>query len=373
MAAAAQSQQNIAQVNAQLRAALLATAPRMRKNLGVFSQTSVGGTTRIRLFNVGLLTKIQLLVTVQVTIGTLAGTASPKGPWNLIQSIQLNDFNGTSRINCTGFQLFQLNSARYREPFGYNNSAESAIITNPNQPLATGSQNITFLIDVPVAYQPESDLRGAILMQSGVGDMFLNINWNPTLYTNGNDDAVYNGAATTTVALGANGYQVQAWQEYLLPQAIGGKLPLPPLDLMTVYEIAGNIVTTDNIAAGTEKLINYPNVRTVIGAYVDYTKAGTTLAGVGDTSEFRLIANGNNILRDETETSQYFNQRIWYHGDLVKGSFLNMHRQKPIETALFGNVQWGVTPVNAGAGSYMNYMFESFYTQGTTLPGFNQG
>lgn len=367
------AQPNPAIQNAQLRAALLATAPRMRKNVGAFT-SSPGLTSRIKLFNVGIITMLQLLVTCPVTIGTANATASPKAPWNLISKIRLTDYDGTDRITCSGFQLYQVNSIRYREPFGFNNSGSSAIFTNPQQPLATGAQTLQFLINVPVAYDPDADLRGAILAQTAVGEMYLNIDWNANLVTNGNDDSVFNGAGTTTVVMNGN-IGVQVWQHYLLPQPVGrnGQLPIPVMDLMTVYEIAGSVIATDNIAANQERLFNYPNVRTVIGAYFSYTKLGTTLAALGDTSSHRLIANGNNILRDDTELSQYFNQRLYTHGDLVKGVFYRLHRDKPIETSLFGNVQAGITPVNAGAGSYFETGYESFYTKGSTLPGLQQG
>ena len=372
--AAPQTQQKVnpAVANAQIRAALLATAPRMRKNVGTFMSLP-GQTSRIKVFNVGVITMLQILVQVPVTIAVANATASKKGPWNIINRLRLTDYDGTDRVNVSGFQLFQVNSARYREPFGFNNSGASAIITNPQQPVAVGNQTVQFLINIPVAYDPESDLRGAILAQTAVGELYLNIDWNPNLLTNGSDDSLFNGAPTTTVVMNGN-ISVQVWQHYLLPQAVGqnGQIPLPPLDLMTVYELAGAVISTDNIAANQERLFNYPNVRTVIGAYVSYTKLGTTLAVLGDTLQHRLIANGNNTLRDESEVSKYFNQRLYTHGDLVTGVFYLMHRDKPIETAQFGNVQMGVTPVNAGANSYFESMFESFFVKGTTLPGLQQ-
>jgi hypothetical protein len=50
-----------------------------------------------------------------------------------------------------------------------------------------------------------------------------------------------------------------------------------------------------------------------------------------------------------------------------------LHRDKPIETALFGNVQYGITPSAANGGNqYFEVGFESFYTKGSTLPGLSQ-
>ena len=372
--AQAAPQSNPAAVNAQLRAALLATAPRMRKNVGTFTN-ALGTTSRIKLFNVGVVTMLQIAVTATVTIGVANAIASPKGPWNLINKLRITDYDGTDRVNLSGFQLFQVNSVRYREPFGWNNSGMSALITNPQQPLAVGNQTVRFLINIPIAYDPENDLRGAILAQTAVGEMYLNIDWN-SAFVGATDDFPYNNATVPTNTVVSNGtspISVQVWQHYLLPQAIGknGQIPLPPLDLMTVYELAGAVISSDNIAANAERLFNYPNVRTVIGAYFSYMN-GTTLAAVGDTSQHRIIANGNNILRDETELSKYFNQRLYTHGDIARGVFYNLHRDKPIETALFGNVQNGITPASVGANSYFESMYESFYTKGTTLPGMQQ-
>ena len=370
-----------AQNNAAMRTALLATAPRMRKNV----QTAVaqsGQTTRIKLFNVGIITKLQLYITAAVTIGVAVATASAKAPYNLISRVRLTDYDGTDRINISGFQLFMLNCVRVRTLFGYHNSnAVTASFTNPNVPTAVGNGTVSFFIDVPLAFDSDNpipqlqDLRGAVLAQTAVGEMFLSIDWINTYVTNGDVDALYSGGATTTVvANGANNISCTLWQEYLLPQAVGaqGEIPLPGIDLMTVYELNGNVRSNDNLAVGTEKLISYPNVRSVIGLYLNYVQAATQTQG--KINSFRLIANGNNILRDNTELSQLFYQRSFMTNDVdtVPGAYFFPHRDKPIETALFGNVQMGVTPNTVGANPYIEIGFESFYTKGQALPGLNQ-
>jgi hypothetical protein len=215
-------------------------------------------------------------------------------------------------------------------------------------------------------------LRGAIMCQTAVGEMYLNIDWISTLISNGDVDALYSGGATTTVVgQNASPITVTLWQDYLLPQAIGsrGQIPLPGVDLMTVYELNGNVKSSDNIAVGTEKLINYPNVRSVIGAYFNFVSAAALSSNV---SQVRLIANGNNILMDNTGLSQLFYQRMTLETDLVAGVYWRLHREHPIETALFGNVQVGVTPSVVGANPYWELAFESFYTKGQALPGIGQ-
>lgn len=370
--------QDIAQQNAGLRMALLQSAPRMRKNVAT-ATSAVGGTTRLKLFNVGILVKLLLRVTADLTIGTAIATASTKAPWNLISRVRLTDYDGTDRVNLSGFQLWVLNCVRNQNYYGFNNGTTiSAVFANPSVPTAIGAAQVAFFIEIPVAFDVDNpivqlqDTRGAIMCQTAVGEMYLNIDWITSLYANGDVDSLYSGGATTTV-VGANSspITVTMWQDYLLPQAIGnrGQIPIPGVDIMTVYELNGNVRSSDNIAVGTEKLINYPNVRSVIGAYFNYVSAAALSANV---SVVRLIANGNNILMDNTGLSQLFYQRVTLETDLTSGVYWRLHREHPIETALFGNVQTGLTPSVVGANPYWELAFESFYTKGQALPGIGQ-
>jgi hypothetical protein len=370
--------------NQALRQLLLQSAPRMRKDLGVFVG-SLGQTSRIQLFNVGIATSLQIAVTCPVTIGTAAATASPRAPYNLISRVRVTDYDGTDRVNWSGFQLFVINCVRSRIPYGVNNqgpivtangsSVLGGIVANPSTPTAVGNGTISFLLDIPLAYDPEADLRGAIMAQTAVGQMWLSIDWNANLLLNGGNasvDAVYNGAGTTTVVLnGVAGPSVEVWQEYLMPQAVNGQLPLPMIDLNTVYELNGNLRDNSNLAVNTEKLLNYPNVRSVIGGYFTYIDGQNNMLA-NDISRFRLIANGNNVLREDTLISQQIRQRNYLEGDIAPGTYWYLHRSKPIETALFGNVQAGITPTTVNAGAVFEFGWESFYTKGSALPGISQ-
>jgi hypothetical protein len=378
-------QANPFQANLNARTALLATGVRQRKNLGTFTG-AVGGSTRVKLFNAGVLTSIKLDVTLPInTIGTATAVPGRQAPYNVIDRIRLTDYDGTDRVNMSGFQAYILDSVRYRIPYGINNEGPllgasntppqlGGAVLSPSTPTAvSGSvQNLRFYLEVPVAYDPESDLRGAILAQTAVGEMFVTIDWASlaTLFNaTGNDTNVYSGAGTTTMTFGTP--TVTVFQEYLMPQSLAnGQIPLPLIDLQTVYEIQGNIRTSDNLAANQEKLINFPNVRTVIGAYVNFVQNGQLRAT--DVSQFRLIANGNNILREFSQYAQFIEQRNYLEGDLALGAYFWVFRQRPIETQLYGNVQMGITPNAVSGVSFMDYAFESFYTKGATLPGVGQ-
>lgn len=362
---------------------LLGSAPAFQKNLGTFQGTN-GQTTRVKLFNVGITTKLRLFVQATITIGTAAAVASTKAPWNLISRVRLSDYDGTDRVNLSGFQLFILQCVRNRALFGYQTTPQAAVFTNPIVPTAVGNQTVQFFIDVPVAFDIDNpvvqlrDLRGAILSQTAVGDMYLNVDWvNSLLSTTGDVDSLYSGSGTTTVVGNpvSNFINMTVFQQFLMPQAVDfqGGVPIPQIDLMTVYELAGNVKSTDNIAVNTEKLMNYPNVRSVIGAYFNYVTGGAMAQG--NISKLRTLANGNNTMVEATELAWLFEQRtwMWSDGDTVPGVYWKTHREKPIETALYGNVQMGLTVNTASGGNqYVEQAFESFYTKGIALPGLIQ-
>lgn len=381
----------MAQANAQARAALLATAPRFVKNLG--SNTSgVGLSTRQKLFNVGILTKLLLYAQVSVTVGTATAVPSGKAPYNLITRIRVTDYDNTDRVNLSGFQLFILNSVRFRTLFGYVNSPVALPVptgfVNPTVQTAVGTGLTQFFLEIPLAYDVDNqyvqaqDLRGSIMAQTAVGEMYATIDWISSLYTNNDVESLYAGAPTTTVVGSpANATCITAimWQEFLMPQAIGGQgqIPLPPIDLQTVYELSGNVRSTDNIAQNNEKLFNFPNVRSCIGAYYNYISGGALQNSVSAPGvDWRLIVNGNAIVEDDIYVSQLYRQRrfLGFESDLQLGVYFKPYRVRPIETWLFGNVQAGGTPraAPAGGNQYFEVMYESFYTKGAALPGLIQ-
>ena len=242
------------------------------------------------------------------------------------------------------------------------------MISNPQISTAVGAGTLAFYLDVPLAYDPDTDLRGAILTQTAVGEMYLNLDFNPSSYLNGDIESVFSGAATTTIT--AMAYTVQVDQLYLMPQNINGVVPYPMIDLSTVYELNGNVRSTDNLVAGQEKVLPYPNVRSVIGAYYNYITNATMLAS--HTTRLRTIVNGNNVMEEWGVNPKILEQRRYTAGDLGAGVYFNNHRMKPIETALFGNVVTGFTPAVVGTGPNVEVAYESFYTLGSVLPGINQ-
>jgi hypothetical protein len=368
MSAAQAMQQNL-----QLRQMLLGSAPAQRKALGNFAG-QLGGSTRIKIFNVGVTTRILLDVTMTYDVATAAVTPTIKAPFNVMNRVKLTDFDGTDRINASGYQLFVLNSVRRRMQYGYNNGSAAAVLTAPTAGAGTVGvgRTLNFQMEIPLAFDPTADLRGALLTQTAVGEAWVNIDWNTVAVSASDVDSIFNSA---TGVVSNVAFSVAAFQEYLLPQSINGQVPLPTFDLMTVYEFAGALKSTDNLAVGSEKLLNYPNVRSVIGSYFNYVNGGVLNAAPTDIQKLRLIANGNNVLKEYGPRDKLFEQRIYMldGSDLRPGTYFEPHRQKPIETALFGNIQYGITPNTVSAGNtYVEVAFESFYTKGAALPGLSQ-
>jgi hypothetical protein len=371
------AQTNLQQQNAMARAMMTATAPVINKILQT-ATASVGGVMRVKLDNTGITTGLTLDVSCGVTIGVATAVPSTRAPWNLINRIKVTDPDQTDRVSLSGFQLFILNCVRSRAYYGFNNGAPTAVFANPVVPTAVGNGTIQFLIDIPIAYDADNpvrelrDYRGALLQQIALGEAYLTIEWNSTLYANANVNAVYAGAATTTVAPNpaTNNITCLVSQVGLFPQPLNGaQPPLPSLDLLTVYELNGGLNTSDNIVVNQEKYLQIPPQRSVIGMYVNYIQGGVQAAGA--ISRFRAIVNSNNPLTDRTERLQLFEQRkhLLVDADTVAGSYFHLFRERPIETALVGNMQWGVTPSTVGANATMELLVESFYTKGQMLPG----
>lgn len=373
-----QTAQQAAQQNHAMRQALVASGVRSRKKLGTLTGNP-GDTVRQKLFNVGIITKLLIDVTLNVTIGVANAVQSLKGPYNFLSRVRLTDFDGTDRVNLSGFQLYVLNCKRFNTIYGANNESGATVLVNPNYPITTGNKAIQFIIEVPVAFDPDNaiveliDLRGAIMAQTAVGEMYLNIDTNISLVSVAGDiDSLFSGAGTTTV-VNNGGFSITVYQDYILPQVPQGmsQPPLPFIDLVTVYENVGNVKSSDNLAVNTPKIMSYPNARSVVGAFYNYVTAGS--AAMGNVSGLQIVANGNNILLDNTERTQMFNQRRFLNSDIAPGVYFNNHEEHPIETALFGNIQEYIFPaVVSGGNQYVEYGYESFFLKGQALPGFNQ-
>lgn len=345
--------------NALDRATLLATGVQMIQKIGTQSGIAAGATMRQRLSNVGVITRLKVRVTATIDI-TAAATASPFGPYGLISVWNVQDYNTTDRIKVSGIELYHINSVRHGRP--WMPTGQGLVDTEQTQlPTAIGNnQQIIFNVDLPLAYDPGSDLRGAILAQTVVGQQVLNATVNNTLV--GDATSPYT-AGTVTLT----GVQFDMWQEYIMPQ----NASLPLIDLNTVYELAGTFRVYAGIVTGGQVFFDYPNVRSVIGAYHHFIDNGTGTINGADVSDISMVVNGNTTARDYDPLLLRKDSRLLLGGDIPASLYYIPSRRQPIQTAIYSQVQskWTFGIVTATPAPYMGYAYESFYGLNTPLPG----
>lgn len=345
---------------------LIRRAPMKKYSLGVLAAQSEDASTVFKLQNTGIATNVRLLVSATYTVGTAPATLSPKAPYNLIKRVTLTDFSGNNRVIASGHQLFCLNSKRNRTFYGANNEGAEQVLALTDIPVAVGAQTMYFYIDVPIAYRENLDLRGAMYMQVTGSNAFLTIDWNPLEYANANAEAVFNGGATTTVTKPV--ITVEAIQTSYVPFS---NMELPQVDLMTVYEFAGDVRSSDQLSVGSEKIFQYPVNRSVVGFYYNYIQGGVMLPGT-DLTRVKEVSNGNNLIYDMPIREKLATMRQFMNGDLKNGSYFNNHEDNPITVADIGLYTANVIPGVVGANPSMEIGYESFYVQNTALPAIPQ-
>ena len=369
-----------AQQNMMARASLLQTGLRFTRRLpSSYNGNGIpGGTIQIPLPRMGVVTGVTLIVSAALNI-TVAATKSQFGPEALIQNINYQDFAGVKHVNTSGVLLGILNRMKSGKLAG--NLFGAGGVTTGLAPLDTGFLNyptavangpaLIFPVYVPLAIDPTSDLRGAVLAQTDRGDHNINITFANTLV---GADPLASPYTAGTVALAAAGITIDAYMHYIMPQAGVSPNNLPMIDLGTIYAIEGGVTDSANIVANQSKFLNWPNNRAILNATHIYNQAATggTLNGT-DISQFTLLVNGNTNVRELSPEAVRLHQRQVLSTDLPNGVYNFASRSQPITTQLYGNVQTKADIVTAGANSYFQSQYESTYLSGTPLPGVVQG
>lgn len=378
----------------------------------VATQTAaMGSSVRQNLNNTGITTGVWIDVSIPITSTNTAATALTPvqgAPWTALSLINVKDYNNINRSYLTGYQLFRLNTRRRWELLGLtgldgfpksfgsqyggpggNFSSVPPGLSNfslPNIPTsvpANSTTNLTFSLYCPIAYQgnprlnkrgaPNFDLRGAIVSQTSIGNLSVTVNLAQSLFQGATAaplTAPYSGAQPAGITVGTASLTFR--QEWLSPQRVGGVYPNPALDLLTVYELQGNIVDNSNLVANQVKWINYPPVRETLGFYMDYVN-GTAINNGTDITEIDMVVNSNNVWQQWTPEGLALENRLKGDVDMPQGAYDMTTRQKPVQVALAGNVQVKFTPNSVATGAYLLELFENFYPIGMQLPGVVNG
>jgi len=360
-----QGQQYTSANNAQDRNTLLTTGIPMRILIGKNGPYSPGQTARIKLQNVGVITNLKMRIEAQIAITGGPMQISPLAPYNFATNIVTSDYNTTQRIFAPGNIMQMLLSARHGRV--WMGSGQGAVDTSqvvvPINTVSPSSSNFFFNLDLPFAYDKNSNLSGAILAQTVVGEMYLSVTF-PTTFVQ-DITTLYTGGGSVTVT---NIY-ITLWQEIIQPQ----NSALPLMDLQTVYEVAGGYISSTNLAQGQWKYLDYPNVRAVKACYLYFCNNGLLTQNETDLSNIYLIANGTTQLGQHTPQVIRQDMRTKMGGDLPTGLYYIDTRRQPIQTAIYSQVQLGILPATVNAGNtFIAWAFESMYPLNTPLPGIAQ-
>ncbi len=359
-------------LNAALRQQLFATA--LRETLALTPATGYTGGQKIStlLQNVGILTAIDVLVSMTVTNNAASGGAalvpSVAFPYNLLHQIELRDYANTMHVQCSGVQLMQRNAvhngrvpyaaAQHSEgemsggAFAYPTSAANGAIA------ADSSGTIQFYVRVPVSISQNTTV-GAMLMQAITGQSYLNITLAPNSTTGGYDQPFTGNYSITNAS-------VQLVQSYLQPQG-SNLLSLPGADLQTIYELNGAQVTSDNLSVGMPKFLDFPNARTVHGMYMTFYNGALNYGT--DLQELSIRASGNTKLDNNPPLLWIMRQREMLGADLMPGFYYYSTARVPVMTNYLGQVQMEMKPASLGTNPYVALMSENTYTSNTPLPG----
>ncbi len=368
-----QTQLTPSQQNTIAREMLLQTGISMVKQLPVNAGNAPGANIQIPLQRMGILTGVMLHFTVDMDI-TSAATASAYGPWNLVQNISYTDFAGVNRTNTNGWQLYAGQALKALDLPGVSSygtapdgiSGIGAINTNIlQQPTAVNATaQMQFGLYLPIAYDPTSDLRGAVMTQTNIGEHYITINTSNAMVGTDPWACPYTAGTITGTTI-----SVQAYQMYIQPQNMTAAM-LPLIDLSTIYGFEGGYKTTANIAGNQSTFINYPNNRSILGTLINYENGGAFTLNETDISLVTMLVNSNTHFRELSPRLVREQMRHMLKGDLPSGTYYLGSRRQPILTQQYANVQakMDVVTANAGTTQFLS-QFEVLYPSGTPLPG----
>lgn len=216
---------------------------------------------------------------------------------------------------------------------------------------------LIFRYYVPLAYA-RNDLRGAVYANVINATMQLQLTLNTNLVVGNTADgtlAVYKANTATAPTFTINSANVTVYQHYLDQLPMGQQGPiLPMLDLSTIYELKNTTLT--GLAVGQDFPIPYSNYRSYLSTFFIYDNAGSLNFG-SDINYISLqSANYTNLIKvtpDENALLSY----IYMEQGWPAGTYYLSHRDDPISTIQYGNMDLIINPstVNAGAQVLVGY------------------
>lgn len=370
----APTQQQIMQQNFMARQNLLTTGIAMTKRLSPVTG-ELGSMVKIPLLRMGVMTSVVLHFTVPVNIATAAAVPSAVSPYNIAQQVVYNDFAGVQRTRTNGFQLWMAQSFKQGDALStipaHTGSGAPTLNYDTNilrLPTAVGAGEIKFSLVVPMAYDPNSDLTGAVMTQTNVGEHYITVQLANLLQ--GADPWIAPYLAGASAVTSGGNVTIEAFQNYIQPQNMSIE-NLPMLDLSTIYGFEGNYQLGANINSNQATFINYPNNRSILSTLITFENSSAFTLDGTDLSQITVIANSNTNFKEMSPRLVREMMRNMLNADAPNGTYYLPSRRQPIMTQLYANVQakMDVQTVNAGGVTQMVSQFEVQYPSGAPLPG----
>lgn len=335
---------------------------------------------------VGLLKKFIILVSF--TVSNTGGTAITPSDLFLnntfapVNGIVFNDLNNNVRIQTGGWHLGQMQTVRRRRPFAASGNFNTAdgnnvsqmdnvpaalwpVFTGPSSIAAGSSGTCTAIFEVPISFS-NKDLRGAMWINTVNATINLALTMNPAPVSAVGADSTFSiyqgGTGSITTAT------VTVMQNYLynLPTYTsgpnGGQPILPLSDLNTIYELK-NTSSPNNITQGQDTLVSYPNFRSFQSTLAIYNSNGTTRATGSDINYWALrAASATNIWKYPPQYAAMLTRELLQR-DLAPGCYYFSHRDRPLYTTQFGNLNLVFNPSSFSNGGYCVIGWEDFVQQ----------
>lgn len=365
--------------NAAARAAILQNSVERLQQIYSATQNSLSSANNVLNIvprNVGLIKGFFVEVALNLTVTSADSVAiSPWGVSNLVQQCIFNDLQNNTRIQTAGWHLHAVNSARIGRPYGIPFAMDTSgnaggtntpvkwadkwVIQQAPATLATATPTtVIFRFYVPLAYS-KTDLRGAVYANVINATMQLQLTLNTNLIVGNTADgtlSVFKATTATAPAYTVNTVTTTVYQHYLDQLPMGQQGPiLPWLDLSTSYELKNTSMT--GLAVGQDFPIPYSNYRSYLSTFFIYDQNGTTNFG-SDINYISLqSANYTNLYKatpDEWSLISY----IQLMQGLPSGSYYISHRDDPISTIQYGNMDLIINPSSVAAGSQVLVGYE---------------
>lgn len=314
--------------------------------------------------NVGMIKGFFVDVTMAVTnaAGSTA-TLTKYGPANAVKQFVFTDLQNNTRIQTTGWHMHLLNTARANRPFGISNAFSSSPIaygnnfdemSAPATLAASASGTVKMRYYVPLAYS-STDLRGAVFAGVVNATMNLQLTINTAAFVSAGDSvqAIFSGNSGTVGTV-----QIDVYQHYIdqIPTTANGYV-LPLQDLSTFYDIKNTSV--NGLVVGQDYPVPYANYRSFLSTFFIYDNGGALNAGTDINYITLQSANFTNIYKlSPIELSLL--SRVQIGADYPVGTYYLSHRNKPINTNQYGNMELVVNPSSVGGNSQLLVGYEAF-------------